>query len=289
MIRFRSADDERRYQVLKAESFRRITGSGLSDEVASQVMRNLGKIEMMLFIEGIRQGLAVGAIAREADNAANAADPMSPSAAAMPDPNSFKAFQLHAIVYGSADTPLRSVEKEWMVRMGLPEDHLATSWLDDKAMKFAPMTVAEAMGEAKAESPVYKMQAPHAPIPVRQEQSPAAVTQEPDPLAELLSKLTEPKADPQPDDDRPESPDFLDNIRDHITAMTKGGWKPASWAEIVLNLHQRTGFDAAFLDLQLSTDVGRAVLDQCGLMGIAPGMAIMFSDIVPQAESGEGD
>lgn len=152
-------------------------------------------------------------------------------------------------------------------------------------MKFAPMTVAEAMGEPKSESPVYKMQAHAAPIPVRQDLP--AHLKEPDPLDELMAKLTEPKADPQPDDDRPESPDFLDNLRDHITAATKSGWKPVSWAELVLNLHQRTGFDAAFLDLQLSTDVGRAVLDQCGLMGLAPGMAIMFSDIVPKVASDE--
>lgn len=284
MIRFRSIDDERRYQVLKAESFRRITGSGLSDEVASQVMRNLGKIEMMLFIEGIRQGLAMAAVAREAERAASSADPMAPSVPAMPDPNSFKAFQLHAIVYGSSDTPLRVVEKEWMGRLGLADDHLATSWLDDKPMRFAPMTVAEAMGEAKPESPVYKMQAPNAPIPMRQA---PLQSEESDPLAELMAKLTEPKADPQPDDDRPESPDFLDNLRDHITAATKSGWKPASWADLILHLHQRTGFDAAFLDLQLSTDVGRTVLDQCGLMGIAPGMAIMFSDIVPKIVSDE--
>lgn len=285
MIRFRSTEDERRYQVLKAETFRRITASGLSDEVASQIMRNLGKVEMMLFIEGLRQGLAMAAIAREADAAAAAADPMQPVPQAMPEANNFKAYQLHAIVYGSSDTPLRSVEKEWMKRLGLDEGHLAGSWLDDKPMRFAPMTVAEAMGEAKQESPVYKIQSNVAPMPIR-DMAIAAKAEEPeeDPLAALMAKLTEPKADPQPDDDRPESPDFLDNVRDHISASMTGGWKPASWSELILTLHQKMGVDAAFLDLQLSTDVGRAVLDQCGLMGIAPGMAIMFSDIVPKSD-----
>lgn len=285
MIRFRSTEDERRYQMLKAETFRRITASGLSDEVASQIMRNLGKVEMMLFIEGLRQGLAMAAIARESDAAAAAADPMQPTPQAMPETNTFKAYQLHAMVYGSSDTPLRSVEKEWMKKLGLDEGHLGGSWLDDKPMRFAPMTVAEAMGEAKQESPVYKIQSSNAPMPIREVANvTSAPVQEEDPLAALMAKLTEPKADPQPDDDRPESPDFLDNVRSHISAAVTGGWKPASWPELIITLHQKMGVDAAFLDLQLSTDVGRAVLDQCGLMGIAPGMGIMFSDIVPKSD-----
>ncbi len=268
MIRFRSAEDERRYLILRGEMFRRITGAGLSDETASQILRNLGKVEMMLFLEGIRQGLALGAIGQEASHTNQSPEDVA-APSPMPDPHSFKAYQLHAIVYGSADTPLRSVEKEWLERLGLPEDHLASSWLDDRPMRFAPMTVAEAMGEPTPAPPMIKISADRAPIPV--------IEPEQDPLLlELLSRKNE---TPEPDDDRPESPIFLDSVRDRIQTLTSSGWKPTTWPELILRLHHEMAVDAAFLDLQLSTDFGRTVLDQCGLAGLAPGSSILFSDL----------
>ena len=273
MIRFRSSEDERRYLLLHGEMCRRITSAGLSDATACQILRNLGKIEMMLFLEGIRQGLAAGALGHEAVKANEGAQEVA-APSPMPDPFAFKAYQLHAMVYGSADTPLRAVEKEWLDRLGLPENHLATSWLDDKPMRFAPMTVAEAMGEPTAPPPVVKIHADRAPVPLA---LPA------DDASGGWDRTNADGLDDQPfevDRERPESPIFLDQVRDRLQVMTASGWKPVTWPELILRLHQEMSVDAAFLDLQLSTDFGRTVLDQCGLAGIAPGASIVFNDLL---------
>lgn len=364
MIRFRNSEDERRYVTLRTEMFAALAQAGLPPDRIAMVMRNVGKVETMLHLEGVRQGLAMAAIAEAADNG----DPSKPTA--LPDPYSFKAYQLHALIYGSSDTPLRAVEKEWLGRLGLDADHEATAWLDDKPMRFAPMTLEEWLEQQSAKPPVYKIRSPYKPRPAADSATadggmalawdgsaidpstspsghvdfelPADETGvgELDPLTaadrELLRQLEAAPDDagddwrldgqqrkdpdkearldnalreiassdrdpieimrerglldddarsattaPAPEDPHaPENPDFLDTVRSELLVLMKGGFKPTTWQELIFSLHVHMKVDAAYLDLQLSTHVGRAVLDQVGLPGIAPGSAISLAELL---------
>lgn len=299
MIRFRFQEDERRFVRLHAEMFEKLARAGLNDVVGSETLRNVGKIEQMAFMEGVRQGLAMAAIVTEM---------VQREIAAIPEPHAQKAFQLHSMIYGSSDTPLRSVEKEWLDKLELDEGHLAKSWLDDKPMRFAPATLRELDGTEPPIAPMVSVKAATKPTPVTPFDpatspgmtdlmvSPEDVDEflgkNPPSMKDLkaaidmaLSEMPEPesmhgaevtpvepwqKGEYEPDEIQPESPDFLDLARDAIQTLKRGGWNPKTWQELVLGLHRHMGVDAGFLDLQLTTHVGRTVLDQCGLMGMAP-------------------
>ena len=338
MIRFRFQEDERRFIRLHAEMFEKLARAGLSEVVGSDTLRNVGKIEQMVFMEGVRQGLAMAALVTEMIQA---------EAEMIPTPHAQKAFQLHALIYGSSDTPLRAVEKEWLGRLELDADHLAKSWLDDKPMRFAPATLQELEGTAPPIAPMMSVQAAHKPAPVKpplsepydpaerrfaspsdaecptcgaepgqpcvfrgpgqgimsgvhRDRYPSPKSRLPPPEAMHGAEVTvpepwqkgeyEPDDDPlapvadldpdttralfaDPDDDKeiqPESPEFLDIVRDAIQTMKRTGWDPKTWNDIILGLHRHMSVDAGFLDIQLTTHFGRTVLDQCGLAGLAP-------------------
>jgi|JI9StandDraft_2_1071091.scaffolds.fasta_scaffold03848_7 hypothetical protein len=318
MIRFRFQEDERRFILLHSEMFEKLARAGLSEVVGSNTLRNVGKIEQMAYMEGIRQGLAMSTIAsamiQEETGLAHEPPPFQPIAQ--------KAFQLHALIYGSKDTPLRDVEKEWLGKLNLDEDHLAHSWLDDKPMRFAPATLRELEGNSPPVAPMMSVQAAHKPTPVPKpfemgETFHNGETVMPDinailppPEAMHGAEVTVPepwqKGEYEPDDDpldlveaevateeaeekanQPESPEFLDVVRDAIQTMKRGGWDPKTWNDIVLGLHRHMSVDAGFLDIQLTTHVGRTVLDQCGLAGMAPPemMSFEFLNEPPAAET----
>lgn len=281
MIRFRFQEDERRFVKLHAEMFEKLARAGLNDVVGSETLRNVGKIEQMAFMEGVRQGLAMAAIVTEM---------VQREIAAIPEPHAQKAFQLHSMIYGSSDTPLRTVEKEWLEKLELDEGHLAKSWLDDKPMRFAPATLRELDGTEPPIAPMVSVKAATKPTPVTPfdpATSPGMtdLMVTPESVDDFLDRLPQPesmhgaevtpvepwqKGEYEPDEIQPESPDFLDLARDAIQTLKRGGWNPKTWQELVLGLHRHMGVDAGFLDLQLTTHVGRTVLDQCGLMGLAP-------------------
>jgi len=282
VIRFRFQEDERRFVKLHAEMFKKLADAGLNDVVGSETLRNVGKIEQMAYMEGVRQGLAMAAIATEM---------IQREIAAIPEPYAQKAFQLHAMIYGSSDTPLRNVEKEWLDKIDLDKEHLAKSWLDDKPMRFAPATLQELDGTEPPIAPMVSVKAAHKPTPVAKPFDPATspgmtdLMIAPESIEEALERLPPPEAmhgaavmpwepsqkgEYEPDEPQPESPDFLDLARDSIQTLKRGGWNPKTWQELILGLHRHMRVDAGFLDLQLTTHVGRTVLDQCGLMGLAP-------------------
>lgn len=299
MIRFRFQEDERRFVKLHAEMFEKLARAGLNDVVGSETLRNVGKIEQMAFMEGVRQGLAMAAIVTEM---------VQREIAAIPEPHAQKAFQLHSMIYGSSDTPLRSVEKEWLDKLELDKEHLAKSWLDDKPMRFAPATLRELDGTEPPIAPMVSVKSATKPTPVTPfdpatspgmtdlmvlpEDVDVFLGKNPPSMKDLkaaidmaLSEMPAPesmhgaevtpvepwqKGEYEPDEIQPESPDFLDLARDAIQTLKRGGWNPKTWQELVLGLHRHMGVDAGFLDLQLTTHVGRTVLDQCGLMGMAP-------------------
>jgi hypothetical protein len=295
----------------------------------------------------------------------------------IPEPHAQKAFQLHAMIYGSSDTPLRAVEKEWLSKLDLDADHLAKSWLDDKPMRFAPATLQELDGTTPPIAPMMSVKAAHKPMPVKSFDPAASpgmtdlmVTPESvrvagadavlpfDPTGRLecptcgaepgqpcvfqgpgqgimsgvhrdrypnpKSRLPPPEAmhgaevtvpepwqkgeyepddqddepdiriRPEPDDNKeiqPESPEFLDIVRDAIQTMKRTGWDPKTWNDIILGLHRHMSVDAGFLDIQLTTHFGRTVLDQCGLAGLAPPemMSFEFLNDLPPSSMSEPD
>ena len=78
------------------------------------------------------------------------------------------------------------------------------------------------------------------------------------------------------------SPDFLDRVREELSAAEKSGIEFPKWEDLIFHLHRTLGIDAGALDLQLSTHEGRAVLDQAGFFDFPPPMFDMarFIEIV---------
>jgi hypothetical protein len=246
MIRFRFTEDERRFTKLHAEMFQKLARAGLPETVGSETLRNVGKIELMAHLEGVRQGLALAALAVEMSKQMDPSEP-----APIPEPYSQKAFQLHALIYGSADTPLRAVEKEWLQKLGLTDEHLFTSWLDDKPMRFAPTTLQELDGTAPPIAPMMSIRSASKPTPVRYEEAPddiddAPSSRLPPPEAmhgaevtpvepwhkgeyepdDPVSLVDEPEPPPDDEEVMPESPDFLDRARTEIQAPTPPSPRP---------------------------------------------------------------
>lgn len=247
MIRFRCAEDEQRYNDLRTQIYVRVA-AGLPVKVANEVLRNLGKLEALLHLEGLRQGVAAEALYNVSVEAER------------PICQPSKAYQLHCAVYGSSDTPLRDAELEWLQRLDCDEMYMSETALDPKPMRFAPTTLAEAVVEGRI---VYKQEellGDPTPVPVR-------------PLSddELEAVLAG-------GDDEPQSPDAVDRVRGTLQEMLAAGWRPADWSALIMKLHQRLGMDAFFLDLQLSGPSGRAMLDQCGLVEVRPGSAVTIQD-----------
>lgn len=273
MVRFRNVEDERRFTRLKADVLVSLTRCGVPAEAVTEVLRSLGKIESLAHLEGVRQGLAMAAIVDIADASGELRFEQNPHA--------LKAFQLHSMIYGSADTPLRSHEVDLLRRAGLDETTLAASWLDDKPLRFAPMTLQEWLGQEAQAAPMIRVTADRPPVPVTQ-----AGAEDDSDLGEILAS---PAGDaPEVDDARgaAESPEFCDLVREAIQSLQKSGWSPDSWTKLIWDLHLHMKVDAGFLDIQLSTHVGRAVLDQCGLFGLAPGASITLRELVSGADEG---
>jgi hypothetical protein len=260
VIRFRFTEDEKRYLLLIGEAYRLVAAS-LPAPAVSRVMRNLGKAQDMLMLEGMRQGLAVAEISR---HAAQAGDASAVNA---------KAFQAHSMIYGSADTPLRDMELEWLQRFGLPADTSERTWLDGKPMRFAPQTLRAYEAEQAAPRANFAVEAatPHldqATWPGKEQDEGA-----PEPAR------SEERADVPEGENLQERPALLDQARDALQKLVGEGYQPGSWSEMIMRLHLIMKVDAGFLDLQMGTEMGRTVLAQCGIHDIIPGRGIDLNEM----------
>jgi hypothetical protein len=273
MIRFRQKEDERRYLLLRSEVYRRV--AGLPPGLVSEVMRNFGKLEQLLQLEGIRQGLAVAELSAMGEDA-NAHFAQSEETGV----RHLKAFQAHAEIYGSSDTPLVDVEQEWLQRWKVDGD---SAWLDPAPMRYAPATLAE--WESEEDTEFSAGQATTLPAPPSEpagwEDGASAPV---DSLfgESLFGETTESGAEGTSDSQ--ERPDMLDQVREHIRGKRKQGWEPKSWEQLILDLHLAMHVDAAFLDIQLSTQMGATVLAQAGIH-LNPGLGIHLEDIRTEAEA----
>lgn len=243
MIRFRFREDERRYYALVSEVYR-LLGTHLPPDQVSVAMRNLGKLQDLLMLEGVRQGVAAAAIS-------NVSKELE-----LGDLERLKAFQLHAHIYGSQDTPLRAIEEEWLEKFGVPEGQDGP-WLDPTPMRFAPDT------ERAFAQELAKPQMMTGAELLRQMRDQGVGIEDAD--IEDIERLLDEEADAQ------ERPDLLDRVRDVLQEMASAGLQPRDWSDLILRLHVQMQVDAVVLDMQLGTPMGQTVLAQAGFVGLQPG------------------
>ena len=245
MLRFRTTADENLYLALRTELY--VAAAQLGDpQMTSLIMRNFGKLEALVHMEGVRQGLACAVLSEGMPGLAE----QRPSA-------------VLAHVYGDAATPLVRVENlRWEGKGEKP------AWLDATESTFPAMTYAEAMGIEQPKPPMYRVDAPHAPTPVP--------TRTPKPSDDELSRLFDENDEPP----TPASPEQLAHYRDAMVAMKSDGVAIGSWSELMLTLALRLGEDAGFIDLALGTESGRLVLQQAGYGDLQPGSAVVMDRFV---------
>lgn len=256
-MRFRLGEDERLYETLKIEVYLRLLAH-LPRTAISEAMRNLQKMEAMAYGEGIKQGMVVAALSKRRD--------LTP-------------ITQHSAFYGDAGTPLIRVEEA--LGPGLDK---VDPWLCAEAVEFPPQTIAEAIA---AYGPTLEPSGTHEKPTrsfrrVREERDLSALPEVDfeDERAPFNATAPEgPTVDMDaaaPEDERPaQSPDLLDRIRTTIKSRMTEGWRPKHWPDLIMHLHLLMQIDAAYLDLQLSGEQGRTVLDQCGLSDVVPGAGVV--------------
>jgi hypothetical protein len=256
MMRFRFRRDEERYFSLLAET-REFEERSSSEQWVT--LRNRAKLDEMILLEGIRQGAAAAALATLVRDAGG------------PDYTGLKAYQLHSMVYGSADTPLRDAELALMKRHGIDISEHAGSFLDEKPMLFAPESIREGSRLLFDDEPLVDDDGDDASLldAVEREQSPAP---SPDDVSAERSFAGRPLY--HESDFMPEhpvhSPQIVETIRDHVSASSKD-W--TTWRDMVIDLQSKSHMNAALIDIVLSTPIGRSMLSQCGVH-LSPGASL---------------
>ena len=289
MPRFRVTEDERLYLALRTEMYLRIV-QHVPAQAVTEILRNFGKLEALVHFEGVKQGLAVATLAEAGDFA---------GIEALKGVNGLLPAEALAKIYGESDTPLAAAEKKWidaLVERDTPfSDSLqVSSWMSTKPVELPPMTIKEAIAKYGPDLGVEPAQpssasaalvaafagAPNAPVAPIDISDPLAamkqLEQSDDPLAAIRDTQVA-------DQDLPvESPADIERVRERLTKLLsdEGGWRPIDWSDLILKLHVEMQIDAFWLDIQLSTDVGRAMLAQVGLPNVHPGAAVMFDQLV---------
>lgn len=243
---FRLEEDERRYFALRSELYIRLARSGVHAQTVHDILRNFGKLEDMMFFEGVRQGMAAACLAS-------------------PEQTGQEALAVHLALYGNASTPLARVENS----MAVCEPH---AWLSHEPLKFAPLTIAEAIEQYGDDLAVA------APAAQRQV-APAAAKDDFDPMAALealangaspldILGIDEPLSLDAQHEEPIEQPALLDRARDALMGMSP---QPRTWADLVLGLMRELRMDAAVIDDLMSGPMGMTVISQAGLLHLHPG------------------
>lgn len=271
-MRFRLIEDERRYNALRVEMYLRL--AKLPAPMVSDVLRNISKIEALLFWEGVKQGVAMAAI--------DSFDPVSGTSPERIVPDIYRDTPTvaHAKFYGPIDTPLAAMEIAYVKKLGdeAEPDH---PWIARQPAEFAPLTLAEATTNYGPDLNVQPAPEQAAATPVAAPRpAPAGPPVDSGVDAEFMDQLlaAHDAAEEAGEEMPPESPAYIDRIRDELLRHLKAGWKPNSWRDLILHLHREMGVAANFLDLQLSTEVGRTMLAQVGLPSIFPGLGVLVND-----------
>lgn len=240
MIRFRFREDEERFYELLSET---------REEPLR--IRSEAKLHEMIFLEGVRQGVALSALATLVRESGG------------PDYTVLKAYQLHAMIYGSADTPLRNAELEWLEKMGVARDERSGDALDAMPMRFAPESSrthgTRALLEETSRGPKLDYEDEDDEEDVVSSEMPAQ--EEPASGRTFAGKPLFHESDFMPEHPV-HSPQVVETIREHVQASARD-W--SSWQEMVLDLQGKTHLNAALVDIVLNTPIGRAMLAQSGV------------------------
>jgi hypothetical protein len=270
MIRFRRREDETRYMRLMSELYRE-AAPHLPPGSMTTLMRNLGKMQDMLLLEGVRQGAAAAAVSTVAGRIERSSL------------EHLKAFQLHAHVYGSSDTPLVDAEAYWLTKLGA-EDARAHAWLDPEPMRFAPETAIEALGAPEAAASAR----PSGSLSVEEDDVATAVASlrvAEGGIVEAARRFVDELDDDLAGEPMQSEPDLLDRVRDTLQHFAASGAAPGDYQDLVLRLHIALKVDAAWLDMQLSTEEGRTVLAQTGNGHLTPGPYGLNLTLIDEAAS----
>jgi hypothetical protein len=288
---FRLEEDERRYFALRSEFFIRLVQSGVPTQTVHEIMRNFGKLEDMMFFEGLRQGMAVAILTPRIGDDRNPV-------------------WLHAELYGDASTPLHRVElAEMEVLNGDGTGHEKLSaehpWLSDWPMRFGPLTLNEAIEQLGPDltvkgAPVRQREPAQRPAPDLTPVTEPALPEHDgeshhfDPLdaLERLANGEDPaivlgigdagfdtsagtelkdliEVPPAAENDEPvHRPALLDRVRDILGRLDV---PPQTWQDLILMLMRETQHDASYLDNLMSTPMGMTVISQAKLFHLHPG------------------
>lgn len=265
-MHFRHVDDEILFGRLKAQLIESMRG--VPTHVLTNVLRVLGRIESVAFYEGVRQGVVARTIESVVEAGIYDGRPIA----------------LHAGVYNGAFTPLAPAEERY-IREYLGDDAeqtivligLRDGELRAEPLEMPPMTLAEALA-----SPTSSLAAPAPPI------APAIAGDMPhvdDLLPPWLAGLVGNDAmdgnaetivhevirtdGSSTTSSFAEQPSFIEQCRDVLQTRMGTGWTPADWAAIVFAIRDDLRADPFAIDLNLSSDMGKAMLRSIGLFEIA--------------------
>jgi hypothetical protein len=266
---FRLEEDERRYFALRSEFYVRLVQSGARPQTVHDIMRNFGKLEDMMFFEGVRQGMVAALLMPR----------RHPDTVQRPAP----ALTTHHTCYEDAATPLARVEREHIDAIGV-ETALDHPWLSDDPVEFGPLTIAEAAKVYGADEVVVApppVVSPVAPTAQSDDGHPDTVLsrlaagEDPDKVFADISVPDEPLLDLAEvvDGDGAETeplhrPELLDRVRDVLTRLQTA---PTSWQDLMLLLMRDLHMDAGYLDAVMSTPMGMTVISQANLFHLHPG------------------
>lgn len=279
---FRLEEDERRYFALRSEFFIRLVQSGVPAQTIHETMRNFGKLEDMMFFEGVRQGMVTALFNADSPNR----DPI----------------ELHGEMYHGLHTPLSRAEAGLVQS---EQSFMGHEWLHREPLQLGPLTLNEAIEQYGPDLVVKRApERPRAPATISEQVSDEI---EKEVLVPLTKKALDPNAeaerllerlangeDPEsvfgplpperpledlieakPDEpidpahDEPlHRPELLDRIRDVLVSVKQ---KPATWQDMILMLMRELRMDASYLDDILSTPMGMTVISQAELFHLHPG------------------
>lgn len=257
---FRLEEDERRYLALRSEFFIQLVQSGVPPQTVHEIMRNFGKLEDMMFFEGVRQGMAAAALFPSAET-------------------NMSALGVHAAIYGGGHaTPLRRVEKMLAEQRTDPAFDPNHQWLNDAPLRFGPLTLNEAIEQYGADlvvKPAVRERAStdersndeiYVDNPRNARDLDEAAREESTGL--LQDPIEMPIGLDQPADEPIERPELLDRIRDHLLTVPS---PPQTWPDLILSVQRAMHLDAGYIDQMLSSPMGMTVLSQVKLFHLHPG------------------
>lgn len=249
MIRFRHTEDERRYRLLLSQLYQTLVSHTPADQLPGAI-HTVAKLEQLLMLEGVRQGVAAAAVSNASKDTEGH------------NLEHLKAFQLHAHVYGSQDTPLRAVEEEWLAKLGC--GHLLDSaWFDPHPMRFAPaVNVPVSQNATPSNRELAHVVGDGSSDDLFADENGPAVRDDDVDIEEIQQLLAEPVQT---------QPALLDRIREQLLQLASQGYRPGSWDEMIMRLHLLLQVDAGVIDIMLGSPPGRTILDQTGCGDLRPG------------------